>query len=168
MVRRKEAQAAALLYVAVIIILCFFNFPAESTGIYKGCGFWNRIAYPFVHSSFIHALLNVWCLLSIIFLYPVSIWTLIGAFIISASFPVDSLSFLYDSITPTVGASGVCYALIGRITFLVKRKLYFTAWIIGYIAIGFLFPVCNAWLHLYCYLCGLGVGLLNMPIIRKQ
>ena len=56
------------------------------------------------------------------------------------------------------------FALFGRISFEVKRKLYYQAWMIAYLVIGFLFPNVNAWIHLYCYAIGFAVALINKPI----
>lgn len=164
MVRRKEAQVSTLVYVAVILGLCFIHIPESTTGIYEDCHFYGRLLYPFFHASFLHALLNAWCLLSIIFIYPVSSWMLLGAYIISASFPVGLFASLYDASLPTIGASGICYALIGRLSFVVRRKLLYQSWALFFLCIGFFLPYANAWLHLYCYLCGLILGLLNKPI----
>jgi len=121
--------------------------------------------YPFVHASLLHCVVNCWCLLCIVFLYDIRPVMLIGAYIIAASYPCSFLDFLYPSgMLPTVGASGICYALLGRYSFGVKRKLYYQLWWACFIGIGFFFPNCNAWLHLYCYLCGLVLALLNKPI----
>ena len=65
---------------------------------------------------------------------------------------------------PTVGLSCVCYFLLGTLIFEVKRKLYFLFSTALYIAVGFLFPSVNALIHLYGYLAGLLVGLLNAPL----
>ena len=37
-----------------------------------------------------------------------------------------------------------------------------------YISVGFLFPLVNGWLHLYSYVAGLFVGVLNMPMPCKM
>lgn len=65
---------------------------------------------------------------------------------------------------PTVGLSCVCYFLLGSLIFEVRRKLYFMSCMALYIAVGFLFPSVNALIHLYGYLAGLVVGLLNAPL----
>lgn len=166
MVRGEKTKAAALLYVAITALLLFLRLPAERTGLYGGCPAVNRFLYPLFHVGLAHWALNAWCLVTLSFVYPISIWSLLVAYLISASFPVDSLSFLYDSAVPTVGASGVCYALVGRCTLLVRRKAYYTVWVLAFLSLGFLFPACNVWLHLYCYLCGLVAGVLNTPIGR--
>lgn len=167
MVRRKEAQIAALAYVVVVLVLRLVSVPAELVGIYPGAPFVHRLFYPFFHANWWHCLVNCWCLLSIAFLYEVNLPMVIGAFIVAASFPYNALSFLYATpVVPTIGMSGVCYALLGRYSLLVRRKLYYQCWMLFFIGIGFFFPTSNACLHLYCYAVGVLLSFLNKPLKR--
>ncbi len=118
-----------------------------------------RISYSFFHASFLHALINSWCMLSIVFIYDVSLWRLLTAYIVAVLVP----DFLLSEV-PTVGMSCVCYFLLGSLIFEVRRKLYFISCTALYIAVGFLFPSVNALIHIYGYLAGLLVGLLNAPL----
>ncbi len=70
--------------------------------------------------------------------------------------------FLSD--IPTVGLSCAIYTLIGSFSFQVKRKIWFQSVMAAYIGIGFLFPSVNAVIHIYGYLAGLLVGLLDTPL----
>lgn len=158
--KKKTSKAAAL--VIAIVSLCMFLYDVEdwsAVGIYEGCRLSGRLLYPFFHANLLHAALNAWCLLSVVFIYDISLWRLALAYIIAVSVPpccfVD---------TPTVGLSGLVYVLFGTISFEVGRKLHYQLWLLFYLAIGFLFPNTNAWLHLYCYLVGCVVALLNKPI----
>lgn len=128
-------------------------------GITAGCNLLQRIGYSFFHASFIHAIVNAWCLVSILFIYHVSWRRMAVAYIIAVAAPDFVLSA-----TPTVGISALCFALLGSIAFEVKRKLYYNGCMALYIFIGLLFPLVNGWLHLYSYVAGLLVGLLNMPL----
>lgn len=167
MARETAAKAAALAISAVTIILCVgFDMPADRVGICSGSPVIHRLTYHFFHVSIPHVLMNDWCLLSVVFLYDISWLTLLGAFLIAASFPADSLSAILPGAfsLPTIGLSGVCYALMGRIAFMTERKIYYQLWLWFYIALGFAFPNVNGWLHLYCYLVGLFIGLINKPL----
>lgn len=166
MVQEKVAKAFTLIIVAVAIVLSFFRFPFDSVGIYEDAPLVNRMVYPFFHASVLHAALNCWCLLSIVFIHDISVWRLLLAFVVAASFPADTLSSLYPEALPTVGLSGVCYALLGSLSFSVVRKVYYQVCILAAIGMGFFFPVVNNWLHVYCYLCGLVIAILNKPIGR--
>lgn len=169
MVRRKEAQASSLLIVIAAVILYCIHIPAAEVGLYPGAPFVHRLLYPFFHASWLHLAVNCWALLSIVFLYQISFPMMVSSFIIAASYPIGPLSFLYGgAIMPTVGLSGLCYALLGRYSFIFsdnrKSRLKYHAWFAVFIGIGFFFPQSNAWLHLYCYLCGFILAQLNRPI----
>ena len=160
MVRQKEAKNAALITALLILLMSFSYVPDWSAiGIAQGCPLTARLLYPFFHASPIHALINAWCLLCIVFLYRISIWRLLTAYIVAVAVP----GFLLSEV-PTIGLSCVCYFLLGSLIFEVKRKLYFLFSTALYIAVGFLFPSVNALIHLYGYLAGLLVGLLNAPL----
>lgn len=129
-------------------------------GAVKGCGIVERLCYPVVHASPLHALVNVWCLISVVFMYGITPWRLLIAYITAAAVP----DFALSSEMPTVGLSTMCYALLGSLSWEVRRKIYFQAWMAFYIGLGFLFPNVNAMIHVYGYAAGLLVGFLNAPV----
>ena len=151
---------------ALIIALSFVPIQSwQSVGIYAGCPTANRFLYPLFHANLLHAALNSWCMLSVVFIYHTSIYRHAAAYLVAASTPVHTLSLLFPSmLVPTVGYSGVVFALFGSISFEVQRKVYYQLWMIFYLATGFLFPNTNACLHLYCYLAGLVIALFVKPI----
>lgn len=160
MVCKKEAKTAALLSAAVIILISLIYVPDWTViGVAKDSNLATRFVYSFFHTSIIHALINIWCFLSIMFLYDLSMWRLIIAYLVAVAVP----EFVLTDV-PTVGLSCICYFLLGSLIFDVKHKINFTICIVSYIAIGFLFQSVNPLIHLYGYLAGLLVGLLNAPI----
>lgn len=165
MVRGKIEKTTGLLIAAAILLSAMIYVPDwYIVGVSKGCDILQRIGYSVFHASFIHAAVNAWCFVSILFLYDVSWWKMSLAYVIAVAVPDCVLST-----TPTVGLSAVCFALLGMVAFEVKRKLYYNGCMALYIALGFLFPLVNGWLHLYSYVAGLLVGFLNMPIpCRKR
>lgn len=165
MVCKSINKASGLLIAAIIMALSFINTPDwYNVGIAKNCHLLQRLAFSFFHASALHAGINAWCLLSIIFIYDSSWRRLLAAYIIAVVSPDFALS-----LTPTVGLSAVCFALLGSIAFQVKRKLYYNTSMALYITLGFIFPLINGWLHLYSYVAGLFVGFLTMPIqCRKR
>lgn len=166
---RKNEKIAAIIISVVIITLAFFNIEDwKQVGIYSGCDIYSRLVYPFFHVSILHALFNAWCLLSIVFIYDVSLLRMAAAYIIAVTIPTDIHWFLLFFQYPTVGLSGILYILFGSISFDVARRAYYHAWMAFYISIGFCFPNTNGMIHLYCYLCGFIIAFLNKPfIIRK-
>lgn len=167
MVREKGAKALSLAAVAMIVALRMVDVTGTSIGIYSEAPLVSRLLYPFFHASFLHALINAWCLLSLAFSYHVSLKMMMTAYVVAISFPATTLYGIIAAkslLLPTLGLSGMCYALMGRMTFLIRRKLMYQSWVGFYIIVGFLLPNVNAWLHLYCYLCGVFFGLLNKPL----
>lgn len=163
MVRETEKKIAVFVFVLCIALSIFATSTGTDVaqfGIYQDCATWKCLVYHFFHANIFHCLCNVWCLLSLVFAYPVKRWQMAAAFIIASLYP-----FLPSPLSPlpTVGLSGVCFALMGMQAFVVGRKLLFFSWVIAFIAFGFLFPNNNAILHLYCYIAGLTVGFLNSP-----
>lgn len=158
--RKKNGKVSAL--ILAILVLCLALQGVKdwyAVGIYTGCGLCCRLSYPFCHVGIVHALLNAWCLLSVVFIYDISLSRLCLAYIISVFIPSICLSA-----TPTVGLSGVVFALFGSISFEVERKAYYQLWMLAYLVAGFLFPNTNALVHLYCYMAGGVVALLNKPV----
>jgi membrane associated rhomboid family serine protease len=160
---QKKTKVGTLVIVAIVLCILPFDVEWSSVGIYTGCDIWQRLLYSFFHANIVHALLNVWCLLSVVFLYRIKLWVLVAAFLIAMSVPTFCLTS-----TPTVGLSGVVFALFAMLSFSVQRKLYYQSWMVFYLVMGFLMPNVNAYLHLYCYTIGFIVALLNKPIKLKQ
>lgn len=166
---RKTEKVTAIVIALTVTALSFVHVSDwTAVGICSSCPLSGRLLYPFFHAGFVHAVLNAWCLLSIIFIYEVSYWRMFFAYVVAVTMPVDTLGTFLSLDSPTVGLSGVVYALFGTISFEVARKRYFQLWMLFYIGVGFIFPNTNAWLHLYCYLCGFLFALLNKPINRKS
>lgn len=158
--RKEIEKTAGLLIVAFILSSALIYVPDwNAVGVSADCDILQRLGYSFFHASFLHAAVNAWCFLSILFIYEVTWWQILAAFLIAVAAPDLVLSS-----TPTVGLSAVCFALLGSIAFQVRRKLYYNGCMALYIAVGFLLPLVNGWLHLYSYVAGLIVGLLTCPI----
>ena len=158
--KKKAAKAMSLLVSILVFCLSLQDMTDwYAVGIYTGCGLGCRMLYPFYHANVLHATLNAWCLLSVIFIYDISLWRVSLSYIIAVTIPSFCLSGI-----PTVGLSGVVFALFGSISFEVQRKAYYQLWMLAYLVAGFLFPNTNALVHLYCYMAGGAVALLNKPV----
>lgn len=162
----KATKVATLLIALISIVTLFISVDWDKVGIYAECRVVQRFIYPFFHASIYHAALNIWCLLSIVFLHKISALRLFMSYIIAATIPLETMSNLIDYLPaePTVGLSGIIYVLFATLSFEVLRKWYYQGCMIFYIAIGFIIPGANAWIHLYCYAAGLIIAILNKPI----
>lgn len=166
MVRRKKTKIATLVLSLVIVVLSLCPVDYNAVGLHQGCSMAARMVYPFFHANVFHALVNVWCLLSLVFYYDLSAPKILTAYLIAVTVPPSLLtthySLLFAPSANTIGFSGVCFALMGLALFTEKRKVYFNAWVCAFISLGFLFPNVNGVLHWYCYFAALFVGLLAL------
>lgn len=157
----EKATKTTAILISVIVSYLSLTHMIISTdfGIYRGCNLSCRLLYPFFHVNLLHAALNAWCLLSVVFIYNTSFWKLLFSYIVAVTIPPVCLSNI-----PTIGLSGVVFALFGSISFEVQRKAYYQLWMLAYLVTGFFFPNTNALVHLYCYLAGGAVAVLNKPV----
>lgn len=146
-----------MLAVTVIGIACT-PLTIEQYGIYRHADIIARSVYPFLHVNFLHALCNAWCLLSIVFCYNATLGQMMTAYGVAITVPSG---LLCD--TPTVGMSGLCFALMGVVMQRVRRKRLLHLWVLAFIAMGLLFPNVNVQLHLYCFYLGIVLGFLFVP-----
>lgn len=159
MEKRKNEKITSLIVTLAVVMISLLD--CGPVGICSDSDIYGRMAYPFFHANIIHSSLNAWCLLSVVFMYDVSMWRLLLAYLSAVSIPEIILGEI-----PTVGMSGMIYFLFASITFEVGRKVYYQMWMVFYLAIGFLLPGTNALIHLYCYALGLMYAVLNKPIER--
>ena len=163
MVRRKKEKTLSLVVALIIFCLSLCNVNYMEVGVSLQFPLSAHVLYSFFHANIFHAILNIWCFLSVVFVYEASWLRLLWAFIVAMLVPNWVLSA-----TPTIGLSCVCYALLGSYTFEVQRKLYYLLWMVFYIGIGFLIPEVNAMIHLYAYVAGLIYSLLFTPICKLR
>lgn len=157
MAEGEKAKTAVLVASLPIIVLSLSGISPSSAALCGGCPWWHRLCYQFVHAGLIHAVLNCWVLISAVFMYPTSMWMLLSSYLISASVPASLCP------EPTVGLSGMVFALMGRYSFIVARKWYYQKWMLVFLAIGIMIPNVNGWLHLYCYGMGTALSFLSSP-----
>lgn len=113
-----------------------------------GCPGWcyRHLTYHFFHANALHLFLNLWCFLSCVFLADISAGKLFAAYLIACTAPALSP-------VPTVGFSGVCFALLGFIMWQSSNKLRYNAYILASIVLPLVVVphAVNNLLHLYCY-----------------
>ncbi len=159
---RKIEKITTLLLAVATVPLSLIHPGYEAVGIYRGGPLTGRLLYPFFHAGPLHAVLNAWCLVGIVFIYPITAWRMLLSYAVAVSVP----SVLLQT-TPTVGLSGMVFFLFGTLSFLVARRLYYQGWMLFYLTMGFLLPGTSGRLHLYCYLLGLAWAILNKPYTKK-
>ena len=159
MQNKIEKTTAILISVFILMTSLIYVPDWNLIGISDSCSILQRLAFSFFHASFLHAALNAWYFLSIVFLYDVSWCRLLSAYVIAAITPSFALTH-----TPTVGLSAICFALAGTLALQTRHKIYFNVCMAICLAVGCIVPSVNGWIHVYSYVAGLLVGLLVMPI----
>lgn len=158
----KENKVLKLFSLGLSVILVIVAVAAEidvaSLGIGVNTPFVNRFWYQFLHAHWLHALCNVWALLTLMFLFNVKDWQLLVAYIISAMVPGFMLCF-----TPAVGLSGLIYAVVGLIAFERSCTTLWLALTVVPILAGYLIPFFAASVHLWCFVVGLVVTAMITP-----
>lgn len=155
---RRKVEKASSLWLSLILIciaVALGHTDWHSVGLYAGGPWWGRFSYEFFHANLLHAALNCWCLLSVVFLYEVRWPRLLLAFAVAASVPAGALSGYFVSLcTPSIGLSGMVYALFGLLSFDVRRRWYYQGCMVMYLTLGFFLPNSSAVVHLWCYALG--------------
>lgn len=169
MEKEKVEKVSALATSALALALCvlratgLLSVSLETVGAYPHCPLSSRFLWVFFHTGFIHACLNVWCLLALSFYYHTSMRSFLFAYLVCVAIP----DFVIPT-TPVVGLSGMIFFLFGSLSLSVKRKLYWQSWMAAALLVGFFFPGSAATVHLYCYVVGLLYAVLTTPIIHHK
>ena len=167
MLRRKKTKVVALLTAIATLALLFVNYDPEAVGIYRDAGgvCWSarQLTYHFFHANLLHLALNLWCFLSCVFLADVSAGKLTAAYFIASSVPAWQA-------VPTVGLSGVCFALLGLVMWQSHNKMYCNVCVIASIALPelLLHGHVNSALHAYCYSVAVIMGGLQKLCFYKR
>jgi membrane associated rhomboid family serine protease len=159
MASEKITQVASLAIGLVCITASLLPLPVADWGLTRDGGLTARLTYSLLHANLLHALLNVWCLLSVVIIYRLSPAGLFWGWVVAAAVPSCCLS-----LHPTVGLSCIVYFLFGRAAWLAQRRTYYNIWMVFFILPGLFLPGINGRVHVWGYLCGLLYGLLNTPI----
>lgn len=158
----------------IIILLLFIGYIVSPSGYDLNSPWWTHITYIFSHINLLHLFLNSFVIFGLFKTlqriynkWHLSLWVFFIAIL---------MSFLSEYELPTVGASGMAYALVGiMIGLVVKKQLIFAKRINLYIfSIGITIGVIvsyfkgtsNIALHLLCLVSGFLVSLSHL--IKKR
>ncbi len=166
---RSFAKATSLVVSLVTLLLSVAGaiglLSFDGVGILPGGPLWCRLVHPFVHAGVLHALLNVYVFLQLVFFFPVRLRHLLLAYVVSCSCP-EMLAlwspsllhglFLHGSCV--AGLSGVVFFLLGLVTVHVARPLRFCMVLLGWQFFGMTLGTMAVGMHLYCYVIGVLAG----------
>ena len=149
MVKQEKIELVYLVFVIALISLFWLQGP----GLAMGSPLYARFVYQFVHANIWHLIANVYCIILLAFNMQQDLKSLIASYLISCTVPV------FDNV-PIVGASGICFALMGWNTWIVANKRKYLIWLAVFIVIGFVIPRFAGFTHFYCALMGMLAGWL--------
>lgn len=144
MLHGEKAKIEAFVYVT---LLFFYLLPIDvaSVGVSTTSSWWSYAIFPLFHANFLHLLINCYGFHLIYSSWLFGRKTLFYAFIISML-----ASTVCKSNIPTIGFSGVVYALLGFNGVYYRKLRYFLS-IAVLLAIGFFWSGTNGMLHLSCF-----------------
>ena len=146
---REKAKIKTSVYVSLILLACFLlPIAPQRMGVSVSSPWWTHLSFLFFHAGFIHFLANAYA-----FYYFYSTWLFRRCTLPISIFIAILSSFLAVSTAPTVGFSGVVFALIGiNGAYYTSRSYFISSGII--LAIGLLLPFINGLMHLLCFILG--------------
>ena len=133
-------------FAVVCAVTMFISANPYAIGVYNGCQWYQHLTYQFFHASIFHLGANIYVMWFCTTRFALKQWQLLMCLIISMLTPP-----IYTM--PTIGASGIVYAMLGMINAIVLEKLRFASWIALYITISAFFN-CNWVIHLLCFILG--------------
>lgn len=149
-------------YIFILIFILVYSFFGLELGYTNNSGWLSHFTYMFQHSNIIHLLLNsfsflvVWIALQRfvkqVYILPVFIIAFAASFLPYASY-----------VEPTVGVSGVVYAMMGMFVLYLKNKglVIFLLSVLITLIVSYFVPNSNFFLHLYCLVGGVVYGMFD-------
>lgn len=156
MEKSEKTKILGFALAALIIVMSLFDIDVSIFALSADNYPVGNITYHFFHVNAFHAIANAWCLLGLVFLYNVRTSDLIIAFSVAASFPIQLCS------APSVGLSGLLYALMGLVFPNVRNQLCFLACIFSWNCVALVVGGFGVEVHAYCF----AVALLNWYLYK--
>lgn len=145
MEKHEKTKILSFVLSAVIIVVSLLDIDISHYALSPLNSPLGNLSYHFFHVNVFHAITNVWCLLGIVFFYKVRVRDFIIAFAVAASIPTQLC------IAPSVGLSGMLYALMGLIMPQVSRKIYFISWFAVWNILALIIGGSAVEVHTYCF-----------------
>lgn len=140
------AKVEIVCFAVICAVMLIMHSDPYCVGVYNGCQWWQHLTYQFFHTSAFHLGANIYVMWFGTTRFNLKQWQLLMCLIISMLTPPIFTM-------PTIGASGIVYAMLGMINTMVLKKLRFVSWIALYITVSAFFN-CNWFIHLLCFILG--------------
>ena len=160
MEKSQKTKIVAIALSLLIIALSMFRIDTTQYALSPSNTPFGCFSYHFFHVNVFHALMNSWCLLGLAFFYHLRLRDIIIAFAVAASFPPCLCT------APTVGLSGMLYALMGLLLPQMSRKLFCCLWLAAWNIAALLIGGSAVEVHAYCFCSAVVNNLLYNRIFR--
>lgn len=154
-------------FVVIGIILALFAVMPWSHGfaVHASAPWYTYFIYMFGHASFLHCLVNAWCLLTLV--NVLSPWRCLCAYVSSVLLAVAVFSQPFAPSRPVLGLSVVIFYFYGYITRHLWRTNIFTLLsFIPVLALGFFFPHIASGFHLLSFCIGFLAWHIELAAVR--
>lgn len=146
---------------SILTLIYFLGLPAQVYGVSSHSQWWAHFTYPLLHGNIVHLICNIYALWFCLNERTYPKQTLLPLLYIIA---VVS-SFLYTSDQPTIGFSGVIFAMIGINLVRVPTRVNIIYMVI-ILAAGILIPQIAGVNHLISFAIGCAVAMLTGHVKR--
>lgn len=154
-------QRKKISIIVLLTVIYFFQPHVSEIGFSDTSSVCSHFTYQFYHASILHLITN--CIAFYVCLNE-RVFSVRKSLLIAYTISVICSFFLMRDI-PTVGLSGLVFALLG-ITYGSYVSKYNTLMVAICVAPGFFMPNVNAMLHLYCLMVGFTISLTICSIRR--
>lgn len=136
-------------------IVVYAGIDAHYIGFYEGCSLYTRFIYPIFHASFFHMAFNAYCFVLIMRILRKTKAMSDALILIISYISAVACTFVSEMSLPTIGLSGVIYAMIGIYSYLRLSGCLWNVLIILLInIIAYHVGTSNVFIHLSCWACG--------------
>jgi len=165
-----------MIYIFIIICICVQVFVHDplSLGVTTD-SLCHCLFYQFAHASWLHLAINAFCLAymfkpicnlyNLRFGYTRNFFTFIACYLVSVF-----MGLLAAQSSPTVGASGMVFFLLGMLIALnpTKKQFYSMVWVALSIAVGAIFGNSAILLHILCMIGGALYVVVRLLYVRRR
>lgn len=149
------------LILSVVMLVIFAVVPHSDVmnyALYSNCELVNRLVFSFLHGSWAHILVNLYCFLTLVFMCNANVQKFLLALVCAITIP----SFLLSA-TPIVGLSAINYALTGIVVMNSQKAWWFILLNLLIIGATMVMPGIAFMVHLVCFIEGVVIGFLITP-----
>ena len=142
------------LFICISLAVAYWSGLPLSLGLSAQSQWYTRLTYMLLHGNVIHLLLNIYAIMTMLFLCRVKLLQIIAAFVIAIAVP-------YCGEVPLVGISTFIYALLGMIIMDSDSWKYLLLTNLAVISFSVVLNNISFIAHIDCFALGVIVGFIS-------